>query len=75
MTRYFFAADYHGVSAEDDVGEEFTTLQEAEDHAAIVAYELGCNDSQTVCVRVLTEGGALLASVVPEDRRRRTSHG
>jgi len=69
MTRYFFQADYHGTTVGDDFGEEFSTLKEAEAHAAIVANELGRNDTQAVCVRVLTENGVALASAVPQDRR------
>jgi hypothetical protein len=40
MARYFFRANYRGTSVNDDVGEEFSTLRDAEAHAAIVANEL-----------------------------------
>jgi hypothetical protein len=62
MGHYFFQAEYHGVTAADEIGEEFSTLQEAEAHAAVVANELGRNDTQTVVVYVLDEGGVLMAS-------------
>jgi hypothetical protein len=69
MARYFFRADYPGVSVNDDVGEEFLTLQDAEDHAAIVADELTRNRTQSVVVSVLSENGILLATVArPFDR-------
>jgi kynureninase len=61
MARYFFRANYRGTSVNDDVGEEFSTLQDAEAHAAIVANELVRNSSQAVTVSVLSEDGMLLA--------------
>jgi hypothetical protein len=33
MAHYFFRADYRGISVNDDVGEEFSTLQDAKAHA------------------------------------------
>ena len=68
MARYFFRADYPSVSVNDNVGEEFLTLQDAEDHAAIVADELTRNRTQSVVVSVLSENGILLATVTrPSD--------
>jgi hypothetical protein len=32
MAHYFFPANYRGISVNDDVGEEFSTLQDAEAH-------------------------------------------
>ena len=61
MARYFFRANYRGTSVNDDVGEEFSTLQDAEAHAAIVASELVRNSSQAVTVSVFSEDGILLA--------------
>jgi hypothetical protein len=61
MARYFFRANYRGTSVNDDVGEEFSTLQDAEAHAAIVASELVRNSAQAVTVSVLSEEGILLA--------------
>jgi hypothetical protein len=66
MPRYFFQADYHGVTAVDDVGEEFSTLQEAEAHAAAVASELARNESEEVVVLVLRECGVSAASGRPK---------
>jgi hypothetical protein len=40
MTRFFFQANYFGVTVADDIGEMFPTLRDAEAHAAIVASEL-----------------------------------
>ena len=62
MTRYFFRADYHGITATDDVGEEFSNLQEAQVHAALVANELGRNDPQSVVVTIVNKDGMLLPS-------------
>jgi hypothetical protein len=61
MARYFFPANYRGIRVNDDVGEEFSTLQDAEAHAAIVANELGHRSSQAVTVSVFSEDGILLA--------------
>jgi uncharacterized protein DUF6894 len=61
MARYFFPANYRGISVNDDVGEEFSTLQDAEAHATIVANELGHHSSQAVTVSVFSEDGTLLA--------------
>ena len=60
MARYFFRANYRGISVNDDVGEEFSTLQDAEAHATIVANELRHHSSQTVTVSVLSEDEVLL---------------
>jgi Domain of unknown function (DUF6894) len=69
MARYFFRADYRGITVNDDVGEEFTTLRDAEVHAAIVANELVRNYPQAVTVSVLSEDGILLAkAAAPSDR-------
>jgi hypothetical protein len=61
MPRYFFQADYRGVTVVEDIGEEFPTLQEAQAHAAVVAEELGRYNSKAVAVSVLNEEGILLA--------------
>ena len=63
MARYFFRANYRGTSVNDDVGEEFSTLQDAEVHATIVANELVRNCTQVVTVSVLSEDGILVARV------------
>jgi hypothetical protein len=69
MARYFFRADYRGITVNDDVGEEFSTLRDAEAHAAIVASELVRNRSQAVTVSVLSQDGTLLAkAAAPSDR-------
>jgi hypothetical protein len=44
MAHYYFQANYRGVTIVDEIDEDFSTLQEAETHAAIVAKELGRND-------------------------------
>jgi hypothetical protein len=64
MARYFFQADYRGISVNDDVGEEFSTLQDAEAHAVVVANELARNSAHTVAVSVLGEDGILLAKAM-----------
>jgi hypothetical protein len=69
MARYFFRADYRGITVTDDVGEEFPTLPDAEAHAAIVANELVRNCSQAATVSVLSEAGIVLAkAAAPSDR-------
>jgi hypothetical protein len=68
MARYLFRADYRGISVNDDVGEEFSTLQDAEAHATIVANELVRNCSQAVTVSVLSEDGILLAKAAATSR-------
>jgi hypothetical protein len=40
MARYFFRADYPGISINDDGGEEFSTLQDVEAHVTIGANTL-----------------------------------
>src|SRR6185295_9413653 len=52
MPRYFFQARYHGKTVVDDIGEEFSTQQEAQAHAAIVAGELSRHDAQESTVTV-----------------------
>jgi hypothetical protein len=68
MTRYYFQADYRGVTVIDEMGEEFPTLRQAEAHAAIVAKELGRNDPQPVTVFVLSQEGIQLASTASENK-------
>jgi Domain of unknown function (DUF6894) len=51
MARYFFQANYHGVTVVDEIGEDFPTVQEAEAHAVAVAKELGHNNPQPATVR------------------------
>jgi hypothetical protein len=55
MPRYFFLAHYHDTMVVDDLGEEFSTLREAQAHAAMVARELSRNDSPEVAVTVLRD--------------------
>jgi hypothetical protein len=62
MTRFFFQANYLGVTVAEDIGEMFPTLRDAEAHAAIVASELGRNSLYPVTVFVLSEDGTVLAS-------------
>jgi hypothetical protein len=62
MTRFFFQANYLGVTVADDIGEMFPTLRDAEAHAAIVASELSHNRPDHVTVFVLSEDGTVLAS-------------
>ncbi len=64
MPRYFFQADYRGISVNDNVGEEFATLQDAEAHATVVANELARNSVHAVAVSVVDEDGMLLAKAM-----------
>jgi hypothetical protein len=68
MARYFFRADYRGITVIDDVGEEFRTLPDAEAHAAIVANELVRNCSKAVTVSVLSQNGIVLAKAAAPSR-------
>jgi hypothetical protein len=67
MALYFFRAHYRGAVVDDDIGEEFSTVQQAEAHAAIVAGELGRNQPQPVTVFVLGEDRTLIASTTTPD--------
>ena len=67
MALYFFQAHYRGAMVADDIGEEFSTVQQAEAHAAIVASELGRNEPQPVTVYVLSEDRTLIASTTVPD--------
>jgi hypothetical protein len=64
MERYFFRANYRGVTVNDDIGEEFSMFHDAEVYAIVVANELARNRAQVVKVSVLSEEGVLLATVV-----------
>lgn len=55
MALYYFHARYRGTMVSDDVPEEFSTVAEAENHAAIVASELGRNGGGPVTVFVYGE--------------------
>jgi hypothetical protein len=67
MARYYFQANYRGVTVVDEIGEDFPTLQQAKAHAATVAKELGRNDPESVTVFVLSQEGMQLASTAPEN--------
>jgi hypothetical protein len=62
MAHYFFHVQYHGSLVNDDIGEAFPTVGEAQAHAAVVAHELGRNDPQPVTVYVYTEDGKLIGT-------------
>jgi hypothetical protein len=66
MTRFLFQANYLGLTLTDDIGELFSTLREAEAHAAIVARELSRNSPHRVTVFVLTQDGTVLTSTAAE---------
>jgi hypothetical protein len=61
--RYFFRANDRGITVNDDIGEEFSMLHDAEVYATIVANELARNRTQVVTVSVLSEEGVLLVTV------------
>jgi hypothetical protein len=69
MPYYFFQARYHGETVTADTPEEFSTLQEAEAHGAIVAAELSRNNPEQVVVSVLTEGEVTAPISYRSDRR------
>jgi hypothetical protein len=60
--HYRFQADYGGMTVVDDVGQKFSTLDEAKVHAAIVANELGRNHPHPVTVFVVDEHGEIVAT-------------
>ncbi len=66
MPRYFFQARYRGATVIDDVGEEFSTLQEAETHAALVAGELARNETKPVAVSVLSQNQLSVATTATD---------
>ncbi len=59
MERYFFRANYRGITVNDDIGEEFSMLHDAEVYATIVANELARNRTQVVTVSILSEEGVI----------------
>jgi uncharacterized protein DUF6894 len=61
MPLYKFRTDYDGVICEDDVGEVFSTLAEAVDHASVVATELSRNNTKPIAVFVVDETGTIVA--------------
>jgi hypothetical protein len=63
MERYLFRANYRGNTVNDDIGEEFSMLHDAEVYATVVGNELDRNRTQGVTVSVLGEDGILLATV------------
>jgi uncharacterized protein DUF6894 len=68
MVRYFFRTDYRGIIVNDDLGEEFPTLPDAEAHAAIVANELVRKCSKAVTMSVLSQNGIVLAKAPAPSR-------
>jgi hypothetical protein len=60
MARYYFPAEYDGVTCADDHGEEFLTIDEAKAHGRVVAAELGRNNVKSVKVFVVSEDGLQL---------------
>jgi hypothetical protein len=63
VERYLFRANYRGNTVNDDIGEEFSMLHDAEVYATVVGNELARNRTQGVTVSVLSEDGILLATV------------
>lgn len=53
MARYYFQANYRGVTVVDEIGEDFPTLQQAKAHATVVAQELSRNDPWPVTIFVI----------------------
>jgi hypothetical protein len=63
MPRFFFPVDYDGTTYGDDRGEVFSSSQEAANHAAVVANELGRNNSKGVTVYLVGDDRTLLGLV------------
>jgi hypothetical protein len=70
MALYYFHARYRGTVVSDDIPEEFSTVADAENHAAIVASELGRNGAGPVTVLVYREDGMLIATKAASMERR-----
>jgi hypothetical protein len=68
MARYYFQANYRGVTVVDEIGEDFPTLQQAKAHATVVAQELSRNDPWPVTIFVLNQEGMQLASTATESK-------
>jgi hypothetical protein len=62
MARYLSLPISMASTVTDDIGEEFSSLQEAQAHAEIVANELSRNTSDAITVSVLSEDGVLVTS-------------
>jgi hypothetical protein len=65
MPMFYFPVEYNGNTFRDDRGEEFSTADEAQAYAALVAYELGRNYPKAVVVLLSDQEGTLLAKVLP----------
>jgi hypothetical protein len=63
MARFYFPAEYDGITYGDDHGEDFPSVADAVAHAEVVAAELGRNNPKAVTVFLVTDDGARLASV------------
>jgi hypothetical protein len=66
MVRYFFHLEGPEASVDDDEGTSFETLEEAKEHAHIVAYEIGKNTEaryQGYKLHVVGPDGKLLFTV------------
>jgi hypothetical protein len=66
VARFYFPAEYDGVTYGDDHGEDFPTVADAMAHAKVVAAELGRNNPKAVTVFLLTDEGEQIASVPAE---------
>ena len=62
VRRFYFSVDYDGTLYDDETGEVFLTLQDAEAYAEIVARELGRNNHKSVEVFLVGDDGARLGS-------------
>jgi uncharacterized protein GlcG (DUF336 family) len=62
MHRFFFTAEYKGVTLRDEDGELFATEAQAIAYGRLVANELGRNNPNAVSVSVLDEAGDVLAT-------------
>ena len=60
VRRFFFPVEYDGVTYEDEIGEVFLTLQEAQAYAEVVARELGQNNHKSVEVILVSDDGTQL---------------
>ena len=70
VRRYFFPVDYDGITHEDETGEVFLTLDEAEAYAEVVARELTRNSRHSITVYLVDEDGDQLGRFVAGHKHR-----
>jgi hypothetical protein len=63
--RFYFPAEYDGLTFADERGELFPTAAQARAYAPVIAHELARHNDKTIIVFLVDETGAALAEVRP----------